>query len=251
MGQLTGKTALVTGSGQNIGRAIAELFAAEGANLIVNGYSNKQNVDDVVAGIRERGGKAIGIMGDVSQPADVERMIEEGERVFGGIDIVVNNVGRRLRMKFDDITISAWNETLQTNLSSVFFIAHFVVPRMRKRQWGRIINISGYDGFTGHFPERAANVTAKAGMHGLTKAIAREAGVDNITCNTVVPGAIATRRDLKQYEHVDVERVMQMLAIKHPGKSEDIAHACLYLAGKSGDFVTGQAIHVNGGEFMF
>jgi 3-oxoacyl-[acyl-carrier protein] reductase len=251
MNRLAGKTAIVTGSGQNIGRAIAELFAAEGANVIVNGASNRDNVDAVVKGIRERGGKAIGIMADVSVPEQVKDMIDEGEREFGAIDIAVNNVGRRLRMKFDEISIEAWQATINTNLSSAFYMAHHLVPRMRQRQWGRIINISGYDGFTGHFSERAANVTAKAGMHGLTKAIAREAGVDNITCNTVVPGAIQTVRDQKQYAHVNLDRIMDMLAVKHFGKSEDIAQACLYLAGDSGDFVTGQAIHVNGGEYMF
>ncbi|NHV25888.1 SDR family NAD(P)-dependent oxidoreductase [Burkholderia sp. D-99] len=251
MGRLAGKTAVITGAGQNIGRAIAELFAEEGANVVVNGLSNASNVDEVVAGIRAHGGHAIGVMADVSDPEQVESLLDAGERAFGAIDIAVNNVGRRLRMKFDDITVEAWSATLASNLSSAFYMAHYVVPRMRRRRWGRIINISGYDGFTGHFPQRAANVAAKAGMHGLTKAIAREAGVDNITCNTVVPGAIQTTRDLEQYKHVNIERVMEMLAIKHPGEPRDIAEACLYLASASGDFVTGQAIHVNGGEYMF
>lgn len=251
MKRLEGKTAIITGSGQNIGQSIAERFAEEGANVIVNGSKSKEHVDAVVRGIRERGGRAIGVMADVSVPEQVQAMIEEGEKEFGAIDIAVNNVGRRLRMKFDDITVKAWRETLEVNLSSVFYMTHYLIPKMRQRKWGRIINIAGYDGFTGHFSERAANVTAKAGMHGLTKAIAREAGVDFITCNTVVPGAIQTVRDLEQYKHVNVDRVMDMLAIKHPGAPKDIAEACLFLAASSGDFITGQAIHVNGGEYMF
>jgi NAD(P)-dependent dehydrogenase (short-subunit alcohol dehydrogenase family) len=99
--------------------------------------------------------------------------------------------------------------------------------------------------------QRAHNVTAKAGMHGLTKAIAREYGVHGITSNTVAPGAINTARDMSQYAHVNVEQVLARLAIKHPGDSDDIAEACLYLAANSGKYVTGQVIHVNGGEFMF
>jgi NAD(P)-dependent dehydrogenase (short-subunit alcohol dehydrogenase family) len=122
---------------------------------------------------------------------------------------------------------------------------------MRQRGWGRIINISGYDGFTGHIAQRAHNVTAKAGMHGLTKAIAREYGVYGVTSNTVAPGVIATKRDPAQYKHFNIANVLERLAIKHRGDPDDIAEACLYLAGESGKFVTGQVIHVNGGEFMF
>jgi len=251
MGRLNGKTAIVTGAGQNIGRAIAELFASEGANVIVNGHTNRANVDEVVEGIRSRGGNATGYMADVSEPDELLAMIDAGEAEFGAIDIAVSNVGRRLRMKFEDISIGAWQDILNTNLNSAFYMAHFLVPRMRARNWGRIIHISGYDGFTGHFSERAANVTAKAGMHGLTKAIAREAGIHNITCNTVVPGAIQTVRDEKQYAHVNVERILDMLAIKSFGQPRDVAEACLYLAADSGQFITGQAIHVNGGEYMF
>ena len=251
MGRLNGKTAIVTGSGRNIGRAIAELFASEGANVIVNGHTNRANVDEVVEGIRSRGGNATGFMADVSKPDELLAMIDAGEAEFGAIDIAVSNVGRRLRMKFEDIGIGAWQDILNTNLNSAFYMAHFLVPRMRARNWGRIIHISGYDGFTGHFSERTANVTAKAGMHGLTKAIAREAGIHNITCNTVVPGAIQTVRDEKEYAHVNVERVLDMLAIKNFGQPRDVAEACLYLAADSGQFITGQAIHVNGGEYMF
>jgi NAD(P)-dependent dehydrogenase (short-subunit alcohol dehydrogenase family) len=167
------------------------------------------------------------------------------------VDIAVSNVGRRMRQSFEDITIEDWTSTINHNLNSAFYLAHFVLPRMREKGWGRVINISGYDGVTGHMPERAHNVTAKAGMHGLSKAIAREYGVHGVTCNTVFPGAIATVRDLSQYAHINRDAVLERLAIKHAGESEDIAEACLYLAGDSGKFVTGQSIHVNGGEFMF
>jgi 3-oxoacyl-[acyl-carrier protein] reductase len=149
-----------------------------------------------------------------------------------------------VRQSFEEITITDWRETINNNLNSVFYMAHYVLPKMRQRGWGRIINISGYDGFTGHIDQRAHNVTAKAGMHGLTKAIAREYGIHGITSNTVAPGAIATKRDPEQYKHVDVELIRARLAIKHPGDVRDIAEACLYLAGDSGKYVTGQVIHV-------
>ncbi len=240
-GRLQDKTALITGSGQNIGRAIAELLAAEGASVVVNGATGDEQVQAVVESIRNAGGKATGVMADVGNPQDVQRLVSEAEQVFGAVDIVVNNVGRRLKVPFEDITIEVWRDTLNTNLNSVFYMAHYCLPGMRERGWGRVINISGYDGFTGHFPQRAANVTAKAGMHGLSKAIAREYGKDNITCNTVVPGAIQTVRDVSQYSHVNVERVLEMLATPSPGESLDIAEACLYLAADSGKFATGFA----------
>lgn len=250
-GRLAGRTALVTGSGQNIGRAIALLFASEGASVIVNGHSSKANVDAVVGEIIAAGGRAAGIMADVSDPDQVKRLVDEAEAAFGTVDIAVSNVGRRLRQNFEEITIDDWRDTINHNLGSVFYLAHYVLPKMRERGWGRIINISGYDGFTGHMDQRAHNVTAKAGMHGLTKAIAREYGVHGVTSNTVAPGAINTARDTKQYAHVNIEHVMARLAIKHAGEANDIAEACLYLAGDSGKYVTGQVIHVNGGEFMF
>jgi 3-oxoacyl-[acyl-carrier protein] reductase len=250
-GRLAGRCAIVTGSGQNIGRAIALLFAAEGAAVTVNGHRDQTKVDAVVDEIVAAGGKAIGVMADVSDPQQVCRLVEETIERLGGVDVAVSNVGRRLRQSFEAITIEDWTSTINHNLNSAFYLAHYVLPHMRKAGWGRVINISGYDGVTGHMAERAHNVAAKAGMHGLSKAIAREYGVHGVTCNTVFPGAIATVRDVAQYAHVNREAVLERLAIKHFGASEDVAEACLYLAGDSGRFVTGQSIHVNGGEFMF
>lgn len=251
MGKLDGRTAIVTGSGQNIGAAIAQTFAQEGANVIVNGFASPQKVDAIVDLIRQGGGKAIGVMADVGYPEQVEEMVRRAEEAFGQVDITVSNVGRRLKLKFEDITVAAWQDTINSNLSSCFYMARSASPGMRKRGWGRIIHISGYDGFTGHTPERAANVTAKAGKHGFTKALAKELGANNITCNTVVPGYINTERDMSNYSHFDLEKVVASIPLGHSGHVNDIAQACLFLASDSGNFVNGQAIHVNGGEFMF
>lgn len=250
-GRLSGRTAIVTGSGQNIGEACAKLFAAEGANVIINGSRAREKVDRVVEDIKREGGRAYGIMADVSDPVAWKDMVKETEATFGPVDILVNNVGVRLRMAFEAITPEMWNDVLNTNLSSCFYGASAVLPGMRERQWGRIINMSGYDGFFGHYTERAANVTAKAGMHGLTKAIAREYGVHEVTANTISVGAIQTERDMTQYAHVDVDQVLKNLSIKRAGDVEDIAEAALYFAGESGRFTTGTVLHVNGGEYMY
>ncbi len=192
---LAGRVAVVTGSGQNIGAAIARRLAEAGAAVVVNGHSSKENVERTVSEIREAGGRAVGIMADISEPNDVKRLVAEANAAFGPVDIAVSNVGRRLHKPFEDITIEDWDWAIRTNLSSCFYLAHHVIPAMKQRQWGRVIHVSGFDGFTGHMANRAYNIAAKSGMHGFTKAVARELGPFGITANTVVPGAIDTVRD--------------------------------------------------------
>ncbi|HET6794324.1 MAG TPA: SDR family oxidoreductase [Acidimicrobiales bacterium] len=248
---LAGRTAVITGSGRNIGRAIALAMARNGARVVVNGHRDRQRVDQVVDEVRAEGGEAIGVMADVSSADEVGRLVAEATEAFGPVDVAVSNVGVRRRQAFEEITVEDWHATLGTNLHAAFYLAHHTLPAMRTRGWGRVIHISGYDGWTGHIGERAHNVTAKAGLHGLTKAIAREYGAFGVTANTVAPGAIATVRDPDQYGHVDVDEVRRRLAVPHFGRPDDVAAACVYLAGESGRFVTGQVVHVNGGEFMF
>ena len=251
MNTLQGRTAVVTGSGRNIGRSIALAFAAEGARVVVNGHTDRGRVDAVVAEIEAAGGSAIGVMADVSSPDEVQRLVSECEAAFGPVDITVSNVGQRRRQAFEDISIDDWHATLAVNLHSCFYLARCTLPAMRQRGWGRVMHISGYDGWTGHIDQRAHNITAKAAMHGFTKALAREYGRSGVTVNTVVPGAIATERDEEQYRHIDLDAVMARLAVPFFGSPDDIAAACVYLAGDGAGFVTGQALHVNGGEFMF
>jgi len=248
--RLGGHVALVTGSGKNIGAAVAKLFAAEGAAVIVNGHSSKASVDAVVADIVGSGGKAIGVMADVGKPAEVERMVDEAKAAFGKVDIVVNNVGVRNRENLDEITVETWLETWNSNFHACYFIARLVAPMMREQNWGRLINMSGADGFSGA-PNRPANVSAKAAMHGLSKALARELGLFGITCNTIGVGVINTDRDWSQYVAAEIESsIKKSVALGHMGEVEDIAEACLYLASDAGKYVTGHALHVNGGLYM-
>jgi 3-oxoacyl-[acyl-carrier protein] reductase len=247
---LQGRVAVVTGSGQNIGAAIARRLAEAGAAVVVNGHSSRENVDRTVAEIREAGGKATGVMADVSDPKDVVRLMAEAAAAFGPVDIAISNVGRRLHKPFETITVEDWDWAIRTNLSSCFYVAHEVVPSMKARGWGRIIHISGYDGFTGHLVNRAYNIAAKAGMHGFSKALARELGPFGITANTVAPGAIDTERDWSQYPEAIYEEVANFIPVRRWGHVDDLAYACLYLC-TTGSFVNGQAIHVNGGEHMF
>jgi NAD(P)-dependent dehydrogenase (short-subunit alcohol dehydrogenase family) len=136
------------------------------------------------------------------------------------------------------------------NLSAGFYLAHHVVPAMKARGWGRIIHVSGYDGFTGHLTNRAYNIAAKAGLHGFSKALAKELGPFGITANTLVPGAIDTERDWSQYPKTTYEALAKIIPVRRWGHVDDLAHACVYLC-TTGSFVNGQALHLNGGEFMF
>ena len=249
---IAGKTALVTGSGRNIGRAIAIALTQQGANVVVNGHRDKNAVDAVVEEIRKSGGRAIGVMADVSSHDEVAAMVEKTVGEFGSIDIVVSNVGIRRMQPFLDITTEDWNSVLESNLSPAFYLARNAIPHMQRRKWGRIILISGFDGFWGQVTQRAHNVTCKAGLHGLAMALAREFGPDGITANTVVPGAIDTERDWSQYAHQpDKEEIAKQIPVRRFGAPAEVAAACTYLSSDGGGFVSGQAIHVNGGHYMY
>lgn len=248
--RLDGKVALVTGSGQNIGRAIALRLAEVGAAVIVNGARSRDNVEETVRLIREAGGRAHPIMCDVSDAGAVGRMVAEAVDVFGGVDISVSNVGRRLHKPFEEIEISDWDESIRINLSASFYLAHHVAPLMKAKGWGRIIHVSGYDGFTGHLINRAYNIAAKSGMHGFSKALGKELGQYGITANTLVPGAIDTDRDWSQYPNTAIDAVRERIAVRRWGHVDDLAYGAVYLC-TTGGFVNGQALHLNGGEFMF
>lgn len=250
-GPLAGRTAIVTGSGRNIGRAVALALAGAGANVVVNGAHTRGKVEAVAAEIERLGGQAWPVMADVSDPAAVADMVAAAVSRFGTVDIAVSNVAKRLHQPFLEIAVDDWRSVLETNLSAVFYLDRLVLPGMKRSGWGRLLHVSGYDGFTGHIPNRAHNVACKAGMHGLTKALAREFGEYGITVNTIVPGAINTERDWSQYPNTDIESKRRQIPVRRWGEVDDIAQACLYLATDAASFVTGQAIHLNGGEYMF
>ena len=163
----------------------------------------------------------------------------------------MSNVGIRRYRPFLEITPDEWNEVIGTNLSAAFYLSRHALPHMRAKQKGRIIVISGFDGFWGQVTHRAPNLAAKAGLHGLAKAIAREFGPDGITANTVAPGAIDTVRDWTQYVHQPREQIAAEIPLRRFGHVDELAGACLFLASDAGGFVSGQVIHVNGGHYMY
>jgi NAD(P)-dependent dehydrogenase (short-subunit alcohol dehydrogenase family) len=246
-----GRTAIVTGSGRNIGRAIAVALAAGGANVVVNGHRDRNAVDGVVREIEAAGGRALGVMADVCSHDQVAELVRRAVAEFGAVDIAISNVATRPKQAFLDISLEDWNTVIATNLSAAFYLARNAIPHMRARRWGRIIHISGFDGFWAQITDRAHNIAAKSGLHGLAKALAREFGADGITANTVVPGAIDTIRDWSQYTHQDKRKLEAEIPGGRYGKPEEVAAACAFLCAETGAFVSGQAIHVNGGHDMY
>jgi 3-oxoacyl-[acyl-carrier protein] reductase len=248
---VAGRTALITGSGQNIGRAIAHAFARSGANVVVNGHRNQAAIDNVAAEARALGVGALAVLADVADAGAVESMVERAAETFGGVDISVSNASVRLHTPFLDISLEEWRRIIESNLNASFYLARAVIPGMKQRGWGRLIHISGRDGFM-PIPNRVHNITCKAGVYAMAKALAIEFGPFGITANTVSPGVIDTTRDLTQYPQFRDgygERA-KALPVRRIGHVDEIAAACTYLASDAAGFVTGQVLHVNGGDMM-
>ena len=248
---MKGRTAIVTGSGRNIGRAIALSFGRLGANVIVNGHRDRAAAEAVADEVRAAGGQALVHMADVADDAAVKAMVDAAAAQFDSVDIVVSNVAMRQKQAFLDITPQDWQAVLQTNLTPAFYLARHAIPHMRTGRWGRLVLISGFDGFWGQVTHRAHNVTAKSGLHGLAMALAREFGADGITANTVAPGAIDTIRDWTQYSHQESSRLEAEIPCGRYGKPDEVAAACDFLCSDRGAFVSGQVVHVNGGHYMY
>ncbi|MFM1988056.1 MAG: hypothetical protein RJA99_1013 [Pseudomonadota bacterium] len=248
---LEGRVALVTGSGRNIGRAIALALAEAGAAVVVNGHRDAAALDEVVGRIEAGGGRALPVLADVADPSEARRLVETAIGRFDRLDIVVCNVGIRRLQPFLEVSHADWNATLAVNLTSAFTIAQAALPGMVARRWGRLIHLSGTPIHTGRYAGKVPTIAAKAGLQGLAKGLADEFGPFGVTSNVVAPGVIDTVRDWAHYPTLDPERLRGELPVRRLGTVDDIAAACVYLAGESAGFVNGQTLHLNGGQVMF
>lgn len=243
--ELAEKVAFVSGATRNIGRAIAEDLAAAGAAIAVCGRSGAAAADEIVAGIRSRGGRAIPLLGDVRDRQEVQAMVAATRSQLGPISILVNCAAVREETPFGDITLADWQRVLGIVLDGAFNLSQEVLPDMRGKG-GTIINIGGETGHTGA-RERAHVVTAKAGLAGFTKALALDLAPDQITVNCVVPGTIETDgSSMKRHAGTQFKQ-KRMPPIGRRGEPWEIAAMVRMLCGPSARYITGQAIHVNGG----
>ncbi len=244
---LEGKIAIVTGASRGIGRCTALQLAKSGADLVVCARSEAP-LKELVVEIEALGRKAIAVVVDVVNPADVGNLIDQALATFGRIDILVNNAGITrdgllLRMKDAD-----WDAVLDTNLKSAFLMTRAVAKVMSKQRCGRIINISSVVGEMGN-PGQVNYSASKAGLIGLTKSVARELARRNVTANAITPGFIDTDMTDDLGDKARAELAAQ-IPLGRLGEAEDIAHAVIYLASDRAGYVTGQVLGVNGGMYM-
>jgi 3-oxoacyl-[acyl-carrier protein] reductase len=245
--ELTGKVAIVTGAGRNIGRAIAHQLAQAGAAVVVNVRSNKSEADSVVREIEAAGGKAVGVLGDVADPKTADALAAAALKAFGRIDILVNNAALRRENAIDQITYAEWREVMNVTLDSAFHGVKACLPELRKSGGGTIINIGGMSAHIGS-KNRAHVMAAKAGLVGFTRGLAHDLADAHITTNCVVPGAIDTPRTVtapKPAHHLTHGTITG-----ERGKPDDVAAIVRFLCGPGGRYVTGQTIHVSGGAYL-
>jgi 3-oxoacyl-[acyl-carrier protein] reductase len=245
--ELGGKVAIVTGAGRNIGRAIALMLADGGASVLVNARSNRAEADAVAREIEARGGKALVHVGDVADPSAVQAMAEAAEKHFDRIDILVNNAAVRREKPFAEMSYAEWREILDVTLDGAFHCVKACLPALRKSGAGTIVNIGGLSAHTGA-KDRAHVVTAKAGIIGFTRALAHDLADDGITVNCVVPGLIGTPRPKDKPE--PAHHLTHQTITGARGKPEDVAAAVRFLCGPGARYITGQAIHANGGAYL-
>jgi 3-oxoacyl-[acyl-carrier protein] reductase len=244
--ELDGRVAIVTGSGRNIGRAIALALADGGAAVVVNARSNRSEADDVARAIERSGGQALVCLADVTDAGAVQAMAAAALARFGRIDILINNAAIRDEKAIEQMTIADWRAVMAVVLEGAFHCVQACLPAL-KQSGGAIVNIGGLSAHTGS-KHRAHVIAAKAGLVGLTRALAHDLAADKVTVNCVSPGLIERPRDpaLPAPQHHQVNRT---LTGKY-GTPQDVAAMVRFLCGPGGRFVNGQTIHVNGGTFL-
>ena len=245
--RLDGRVAWVTGSSRGLGRAIAETLAAAGARTAVNCFASREQGESVVSEIKAAGGEAILVAGDATNEAEVDRMAGEIEAAFGTVDILVANATPFQPMKqLEDYTWAEHESMLEAFIKSPFLLAKRLVPAMKERQSGRIINITS-EVFHASVPDFSAYVAAKGGQIGWSRSISRELAPHGITVNTVAPGWIPVERHDEVPEEAK-NGYLSTVPIGRWGKPCDIANAVTYFASEEAGFVTGQTLIVNGGR---
>lgn len=246
---LTGKTALVTGAAKGIGRAIAKALAESGASLVVNYLSSRQPSEELVREIAACGGKAAPFQADVSRADEVERLFGQAEDFLGGpVEILINNAGAQVRLSpIETMLLELWDRVVAINLTSAMLCSRRAIPGMKRKGWGRIVNVSSISARTGGGPGGAAYASAKGGLSAFTKALAKELGATGITSNAVAPGVIRTEMHEKFSTAESLEQARRSTLLGRLGEPEDIVGAVLFLVSDSASYVTGETIAVNGG----
>jgi NAD(P)-dependent dehydrogenase (short-subunit alcohol dehydrogenase family) len=246
---LSGKVAIITGASAGIGYATAKLFARKGAKVVVSARRQPE-LNALLAEIAESGGSGVALAGDVKDETLAKALVELATSKFGGLDIAFNNAGTlgKLGLSVPDMSLVDWEETLATSLSSAFLGAKYQIPAMLKRDGGSLIFTSSFVGYTVGFPQTAAYAAGKAGLIGLTKALAAEYGPQKIRVNALLPGGTDTPMGRAFANTPEaIAFVKSLHALKRIADPEEIANSALYLASDLSSFTTGTALLADGG----
>jgi NAD(P)-dependent dehydrogenase (short-subunit alcohol dehydrogenase family) len=247
--RLTEKVALVTGAQQGIGQAIALAYGREGASVIVNYLDDQAAAENIVSQIRELGPQAVAVSGNVARADDIQAMIEAGNQL-GGIDILVNNAGIFPRVDFLDLTEAQWEEVLGVNLKGSFLCTQAVARQLVARgQGGAVINLASGAAFRSS-PRGVHYVSSKAGLVGLTRATALELAPYRIRVNAIAPGLTDTAQPRYGMTEEEIQARGREVPLGRMATPDDIADMAVFLASEEARYVTGQTLHVNGGQYL-
>lgn len=248
---LNGRTALVTGASTGIGHATALELAALGARVIAHYNASREPAERLAARIREAGGECHSIQADLISPDAAEALAREVLERFGPVDVLINNAGGMLqRSDPAQVTRELWQQVFDLNVTSLFLLTRAFLPGMRERRWGRVVNVSSIAAHTGGGGGAAHYAAAKAAVHALTKAFAKEAAADGVTVNSVAPGVI----DTPFHQRYSTPERLRALAAGIPlgrlGTPEEVAAVIAFLATPAASYIVGEMIEVNGGQLM-
>jgi 3-oxoacyl-[acyl-carrier protein] reductase len=242
------KVALVTGSALNIGRAIALALASDGFRVMTTARNSEADARETARLVRDAGSDADTHMADISDHEQAKALVEATVQRFGRLDVLVNNASVRRQTKFAEMTPQEWREIMSTTIDGAFYCAHSAAPHIIAAGGGTIINLGGISSHVGAMG-RVHAITAKAGMVGLTRALAKELASHNITVNTVVPGSIETVRGFAAGGNHGRASLPDS-PLGRRGKPEEIAAMVRFLCSDEARYITGQSIHVNGGAYL-
>ena len=255
---LKNRSAIVTGSTSGIGLAIAQGLCQAGANVMLNGFGDQKEIENLVKAFQKKySGKVIYSAADMSKTSDIQSMVKEAEQAFKQLDIIVNNAGIQHVAPIQEFPLEKWEAIININLSAAYKIVKEVLPSMLKQNWGRIINIASTHAMVAS-PFKSAYVAAKHGLVGLTKVIALETAETEITCNAICPGYVKTPlvdkqiKDQAKVHHLPEERVIKEVLLKaQPNKkfieAEHVSDLVLFLCSESGNGMTGSVLLMDGG----